>query len=167
MQPLDQVGSIGSPTTVVYAADLSTSAILDGIRAGHVFIDVAGTHDRLLEVTAHTGAHAVRAGDVLSTATGDHVEFSAHVSAAAGGTLHWIEDGQEVRSANGAAISTADSTQTLPWTSDGRRHWFRAQVAGPDGKLWLIGNPIYINWDVANGCNGDQPVHAEGIKTAP
>jgi hypothetical protein len=167
MQPLDQVGSIGSPTTVVYAADLSTSAILDGIRAGHVFIDVAGTHDRLLEVTAHTGAHAVRAGDVLSTATGDHVEFSAHVSAAAGGTLHWIEDGQEVRSANGAAISTADSTQTLPWTSDGRRHWFRAQVAGSDGKLWLIGNPIYINWDVANGCNGDQPVHAEGIKTAP
>ena len=28
-------------------------AILDGIRAGHVFIDVTGTHDRLLEATAH------------------------------------------------------------------------------------------------------------------
>ena len=43
MQPLDQLGSIGSPTTVVYAAELSTPAILDGIRAGHVFIDVTGT----------------------------------------------------------------------------------------------------------------------------
>jgi hypothetical protein len=164
MQPLDQTGSVGSPTTVVYAAELSTPAILDGIRAGHVFIDVAGTHDRLLEVTAHVGARIVHAGDMLSAATGDQLEFSAHVTAAAGGTLHWIEDGQDVVPA--AAISTADSTQMLPWTSDGRRHWFRAQVAGPDGKLWLIGNPIYVNWEVANDCNGNPPVHAEGIKTA-
>jgi len=166
MQPLDQTGSIGSPTTVVYAAELSTPAILDGIRAGHVFIDVAGTHDRLLEVTAHVGARIVRAGDTLSAATSDQVEFSAHVTAAVGGTLHWIEDGQDVAPAAVATISTADSTQTLPWTSDGRRHWFRAQVAGPDGKLWLIGNPIYVNWDIANKCTGNQPVHAEGIKTA-
>jgi hypothetical protein len=40
-------------------------------------------------------------------------------------------------------------------------------VAGPDKKLWLIGNPIYINWDVANDCNGNQPVHAEAVKKAP
>ena len=164
MQPLDQIGSIGSPTTVVYAAELSTPAILDGIRVGHVFIDVAGTHDRLLEVTAHVGARIVHAGDTLSAAAGDQVEFSAHVAAAAGGTLHWVEDDQDVAPA--AAISTADSTQTLPWTSDGRRHWFRAQVAGPDGKLWLIGNPIYVNWGIANECNGNQPVHPGGIKTA-
>jgi len=164
MQPLDQTGSIGSPTTVVYATELSTPAILDGIRAGHVFIDVVGTHDRLLDVTAHVGSQSVNAGDMMSTATGDQVEFSARVTAAAGGTLHWVEDGQDV--APVAAITTADATQTLPWTSDGRRHWFRAQVAGPDGKLWLIGNPIYVNWEVANDCTGNQPVHAEGIKTA-
>ncbi len=166
MQPLDQVGSIGSPTTVVYAADLSTPAILDGIRAGHVFIDVAGTHDRLLEMTAHAGDHTVHAGDMLNAATGDQLYFSAHVTAAAGGTMHWIEDGKDVALPQGVAAFTADSTQTLHWTSDGRRHWFRAQVAGPDGKLWLIGNPIYINWDIANDCNGDQPVHADEIKTA-
>ncbi len=164
MQPLDQIGSIGSPTTVVFAADLSTPAILDGIRAGHVFIDVVGTRDRLLEATAQAGAHIVHAGDTLSAATGDQVEFSAHVAAAAGGTLHWIEDGQDAAPA--AAISAADSTQTLPWTSDGRRHWFRAQVAGSDGKLWLIGNPIYVNWDVANDCNGNQPAQPKGMKTA-
>jgi hypothetical protein len=166
MQPLDQTGSIGSPTTVVYAAALSTTAILDGIRAGHVFIDVAGTHDRLLEVTARDGSQSVSAGDMLPAAAGDQLEFSARVSAAAGGTLHWIEDGQDVAPAADANLSTADSTQTLPWTSDGRRHWFRAQVTGPDKKLWLIGNPIYINWEVANDCDGNQPADAEGIKTA-
>jgi hypothetical protein len=103
---------------------------------------------------------------MLNAATGDQVQFSAHVTAAAGGTLHWIEDGQDVAPAADANLSTADSTQTLPWTSDGRRHWFRAQVTGPDKKLWLIGNPIYINWEVANDCDGNQPADAEGIKTA-
>jgi hypothetical protein len=159
MQPLDQTGSVGSPTTVVYTAELSTPAILDGIRAGHVFIDVAGTHDRLLEVTAHDGARTVHAGDLLSAATGDQLNFSAHVTAATGGTLHWIEDGQDVAPSAVAAISNADSTQSLPWTSDGHRHWFRAQVAGPDGKLWLIGNPIYVNWENANDCENNPPVH--------
>ena len=167
MQPLDQTGSIGSPTTVVYAAELSTPAILDGIRAGHVFIDVTGTHDRLLEVTVHADARIAHAGDTLSTATGDQLYFSAHVTAAAGGTMHWVEDGKDVALPPGVATFTADSTQTLHWTSDGRRHWFRAQVTGPDGKLWLIGNPIYVNWDVANECNDNRPVHAEAIKTAP
>jgi hypothetical protein len=159
MQPLDQIGSIGSPTTVVYAADLSTPAILDGIRAGHVFIDVAGTHDRLLEVTALAGSQSVSAGDTLNAAAGNQVEFSAHVTGVAGGTLHWIEDGQDVAPANTALITTADTTQTLPWTSDGRRHWFRAHVTGPDNKLWLIGNPVYVNWEIANECTGDLPVH--------
>jgi hypothetical protein len=159
MQPLDQTGSIGSPTTVVYAAELSAPAILDGIRAGHVFIDVAGTHDRLLEVTAHRRSQSVSAGDTLSAATGDQIYFSAHVAAAAGGTLHWVEDGQDVALPQGVAAFTADSTQTLHWTGDGRRHWFRAQVTGPDGKLWLIGNPIYVNWEVANDCDGNLPVH--------
>jgi hypothetical protein len=170
MQPLDQTGSIGSPTTVVFASELSAPAILDGILAGHVFIDVAGTHDRLLDVTAHDGSQSVQAGDVLNAANGDQLYFSTHVTAAAEGTLHWIEDGQEVVPSTVANFSTADFTQSLPWTSDGRRHWFRAQVAGPDGKLWLIGNPIYVNWNVANDCNGDQPVyapvHAQAIKTA-
>jgi hypothetical protein len=151
---------------VVYAAELSTPAILDGIRSGHVFIDVAGTRDRLLEVTARAGARVVNAGDLLDAPTGQALEFKAHVLGAAGGTIHWIEDGQDAVPANGAGASAANVTQTLRWTSDGRRHWFRAQVAGPDGTLWLIGNPIYVNWGIANECNGDQPVHPEGIKTA-
>jgi hypothetical protein len=80
--------------------------------------------------------------------------------------MHWIEDGQDVTPSGGAAISTVDATQTLPWTSDGLRHWFRAQVAAPDGKLWLIGNPIYVNWENANECNGNQPAQPKGMKTA-
>ncbi len=152
MQPLDQIGSVGSPTTVVYATELSTPAILDGIRAGHVFIDVAGTRDRTIEFTARGGDKEASAGDELDAAAGAVVKLEAHVLAAAGGSMRWIVDGRDATPAKGAAIANNDASETLTWTSDGRRHWIRAEVAGPDGRLWLIGNPVYLNWNDANEC---------------
>ena len=152
MLPLNQVGSIGSPTTVVYGENLSTPAILDGIRAGHVFIDVAGTRDRILDVTAQSAGKTVHAGDLLQVAQGGPVYFEAHVIAAAGASLHWIEDGNEIKPSTNSDVSADDQTILLPWSSDGRRHWFRAQVTGPSGQLWLIGNAVYINWNIANTC---------------
>jgi hypothetical protein len=152
MMPLDQEGSVGWPTTGVYAADLSAPAILDGIRAGHVFIDVDGTRDRVLELTARTGGQMADAGDAIAVPDGDAVEFEAHAMAAGGGKVVWIEDGHAVAPPTNADLYAGDQTVPLPWTSDGQRHWFRVEVAGPDGKLWLIGNPIYINWTVTNDC---------------
>jgi hypothetical protein len=152
MIPLDRPGSIGTPTTVVYATELSTPAILDGIRAGHVFIDLAGTRDRILDVTAQTANQTVQGGDLMQAAQGYPVNFEAHVTATAGGTIQWIEDGHAIASPTNSGIGLDEETIPLPWTSDGLRHWFRAQVVGPDGKLWLIANPIYINWNLSNNC---------------
>ena len=157
LQPLDQIGSIGSPTTVVYAADLSTPAILDGIRAGHVFIDVVGTRSRILEVSARAANQTAQAGDLLDVATGDAVQFEAHVIGAEGGKILWIEDGHELAPPTNADIYTAEQSVPFPWASDGQRHWFRIEVAAPDGKLWLIANPIYINWNVSNSCPDSSP----------
>jgi hypothetical protein len=154
MQPLDEVGSIGSPTTAVYATELSTPAILAGIRAGHVFIDLAGTRDRLLEVTARAGNQVVHAGDLLTAPAGEAVDFDLRVTAAVGGTVRWLEDGQELALKTGATVLSADQSFPLAWVSDGRRHWFRAEVTGASGKMWLLGNPIYVNWEVSNPCDG-------------
>jgi hypothetical protein len=41
--PPDARSAVGRPTTVIHAQELSEHAILDAIRAGHVFIDVEGT----------------------------------------------------------------------------------------------------------------------------
>ncbi|HZP03847.1 MAG TPA: CehA/McbA family metallohydrolase [Terracidiphilus sp.] len=152
MTPFDKISSIGSPTTVVYAHELSTPAILAGIRAGHVFIDLAGTHDRLLEFAANAGATQAQAGDSIETKNGADIEFHLHVTSAAGGKFRWIEDGQEMSPTGDTEIASNDSSSSLHWTSDGRRHWFRAEVTGADGKLWLLGNPIYLNWDRENSC---------------
>jgi hypothetical protein len=155
MQPLDGIGSIGSPTTVVYATELSTPAILAGVRAGHVFIDLAGTRNRLLEVTARARNQVAHAGDLLQASKDEAVDFDLRVTAAEGGTVRWLEDGHEVALKTGAAVSSADQSFPLAWVSDGHRHWFRAEVAAPDGKLWLLGNPIYVNWELSNQC-GDR-----------
>ncbi len=164
MQPLDQVGSIGSPTTVVYAAELSTPAIIDGIRAGHVFIDVAGTRDRLLEVTAEAANQTAHGGDLLDAAEGIGVQFEARVTAAAGGKIHWIVDGHDLPAPTNSEVGLDQETIPLPWTSDGRRHWIRAEVTGPGGKLWLIANPIYVNWNLDNDCGRDQSAQPKASK---
>jgi hypothetical protein len=159
MQALEGIGSIGSPTTVVYATELSTPAILDGIRKGHVFIDLAGTRDRMMDVTASvpgaTHDEAAHAGDELKVAQGESVHFALHVTAAQGGTVRWIEDGKEMPAAGNTAITSAEQEFALDWTSDGGRHWVRAEVTDGKGKLWLVGNPVYINWQIANRCGSN------------
>ncbi len=152
MEPPDQPGSVGSPTTVVYANELSVPAILDGIRAGHVFMDTQGTRGRLLELTANADRAKVQAGDEMNAANGATVHFQLHVTEAAGGEIRWVEDGREIPAAGSAEITSADASFPLTWTSDGRRHWLRAEVTGPDGKLWLLGNPVYVNWGLDNPC---------------
>ena len=167
MQPLDQIGSVGSPTTVVYATELSTPAIIDGIRAGHVFIDVAGTQDRVLDLTAQIANRIAHGGDSLEAVQGDAIQFEAHVTDSVGGRVLWIEDGEEITPPTSGYIGTEVETMPLPWTSDGHRHWFRAEVAGPDGKLWLIGNPVYINWDNSKNCANNQSSPPKGPAAEP
>jgi hypothetical protein len=151
LQPLDQIGAIGSPTTVVYAAELSEPAILDAIRAGHVFLDLTGSRDRILELKAQAGSQTAHGGDALEAPQGQAVDFAAHIAAAAGSRFRWIEDGQPVQS-DPIAIGAPDQSVPLHWVSDGGRHWFRAEVFGPNDKLWMLGNPIYINWSLSNHC---------------
>lgn len=156
-KPLGRVGSVGSPTTVVYAAELSTPAILQAIHAGHVFVDLTASRDKLLEVHALAAGENVGMGDSMELAAGSSLRLEAHVVKASGASVVWIEDGKPLEEAGaqraegnqmgqGKQISQDDQTLSTEWKSDGARHWFRADVRGPDGHLWLLGNPVYVNW---------------------
>lgn len=146
MTSFDKPGSMGSPTTVVYAANLSTPAILAGIRSGRVFIDLTGSRDRMLELSARCNGESAQMGGTLKAAKGAEVSFEAQASGVAGGKIQLIEDGKPMPKVGDSVGQEADEKIQDPWTSDGGRHWFLAQVLGPDGKLWLLGNPIYVNW---------------------
>lgn len=137
--------SLGVPTTVVRSVVLSQDAIMKAIRAGHVFVDVKGSRDRILEVTARAGGAQAQMGDILAAPAGTRVDLSVHVANVAGGRLSLA--GPAAASVIGdLGLSGADETRVLALTADGSRQWLRVDVRDQAGKLLLLGNPIYLNF---------------------
>lgn len=135
---------VGRPTTVVRAAALSMPAILAGIRAGHVFVDVDGSRNRLLELTASCGDQHAMMGDMIHAAGGDRVTFDVHVTQVAGARLQVLLDGQPLRPSPDTVIDRVDRHIDFDWRADGRPHWLRAEVVDAANRPLLIGNPIYL-----------------------
>jgi predicted metal-dependent phosphoesterase TrpH len=137
--------SLGVPTTVVRSPILSQGAILQAIRAGHVFIDVQGGGDRILEVTANADGAEARMGDGLVAPAGTRVELAVHVANVPGGRLSL--SGSAARAVTGdLGLQAADETRRLAFVADGSRQWLRVDVRDAGGKLVLLGNPIYLNF---------------------
>ncbi|MDO8913667.1 MAG: CehA/McbA family metallohydrolase [Phenylobacterium sp.] len=137
-------GAIGYPTTVVHAADLSQVSILEGLRRGHVFIDVEGEGERLLEVTATLGDQTAQMGDQLLAQAGDAVLLQVHVSGVAGGVVELRGDGASLAAVRRLDITSQDQTLSFQIKADGAAHWLRVDVRGADGRLRLLGNPVYL-----------------------
>jgi hypothetical protein len=135
---------VGRPVTVVHAAELSQAAVLDAIRQGHVFIDVWGTKDRLLEVEAKAGGGSVQMGDLLPAAAGTPVEVAVHVAGAPPGAVLSLAGDAPAPRLDHPALDGPEARQTLRLVADGRPHWLRVDVRDTKGQLILIGNPIYL-----------------------
>jgi len=134
-------GVIGTPTTVVHAKALSMEGILDGIRAGHVFIDTDGTHDRTLAVDASVGTtHAVM-GDAIAVPNGAIMHVDVRTTATPDALVVVTVDGK----ADAGKRTSRDGGMAFDWPSDGKAHWLRVDVRSADGHLLLLGNPVYIN----------------------
>lgn len=133
--------TVGVPTTVVYARELSIDGIVEGIRAGNVFIDTAGTRDRKLEMTASHGRSTVSMGGELPLPLKQSARFTVRVEQIPNGAIEVIRDGAI---AQRSPIPAATHSWSFEETSDGQRHWIRIDVRDADGKLALIGNPIYL-----------------------
>lgn len=136
---------IGVPTTVVYASELSERAILDGVRAGHVFVDVAGSRNRMLTAEASAGSSSAQMGDTLQAPAGTMVRVSAHVVGCQSARIVFLGQGNSEPIAQ-AQLATNDETSAFELRADGSRRWLRVEVRGPDGVPLLIGNPFYLNY---------------------
>lgn len=137
-------GTIGTPTTVVYADELSRTGIVEGIRRGRVFIDVAGTRDRFLDLTASANAQTAHMGDTLRVSRGARVSFKGVVRGVASGQLEIILNGQRVHLLKDATVGSLTRAFEFTWRSDGRPHWLRVDVRDAQARLVLLGNPIYL-----------------------
>lgn len=143
--PVPGPGSIGYPTTVVEAAELSTPSILAGLRAGHVFIDTEGTRDRLIEYSATVGERHAEMGDSLAVPQGATVHLTVHVMHAGGAHLELIVDGAKQAIGERDAILSDDQQSMLDLADNDKRHWVRFDVCNKAGHRLLIGNPIYLS----------------------
>jgi hypothetical protein len=136
---------VGVPTTVVYAEELSERAILDGVRAGHVFVDVEGSRNRLLTAEARAGAARAQMGDVLAAPADTIIRVTAHVTECRSGRIVLLEQGRAAPVAE-ALLVTNDENRMLEHNGTGSPRWLRVEVRGPDGAPLLIGNPFYLNY---------------------
>ncbi len=124
---------VGIPTTVVYARELSQPAILEGIKAGHVYIKVNGPDGPDLYLASDTAIM----GDKITAPTGQKVVFTLTSKNAGDAIPKIFLDGKP----------QPTSAATFTWISDGRRHWVRAELDSPSGDPVTITNPIYVNWE--------------------
>jgi hypothetical protein len=137
---------VGTPTTVVYAKELSESAILDGIRAGHVFLKTSGPDGPDVYLSAEAGAQRAIAGDALKLASGERAQFTVEVKNGSGDRLEIVSDDKVAQLVTDPTVTGNDGTKRFELTGDGQRHWYRVNLRGPDGTLLVLTNPIYVNF---------------------
>jgi hypothetical protein len=131
---------VGVPTTVVYARQLSQPAILEGIKAGHVFVQVTGPQGPAL----YLAAGQAMMGDAISAAEKTQVVFKMTASQLA--EVRLLIDGVEVKTLPALKKDGADWSCIYKWESDGKRHWVRAELVDAEGVPITLTNPIYLNW---------------------
>lgn len=142
-------GAIGTPTTVIFADELSQAGIVTAIRRGRVFVDVTGTRDRSIDLTATVGKQVAHMGDTLTVARGAAVRFDGLVGGVAGGEVQVIVDGERVPllkdvRTDSMAAGASGSSFGFSWRAEGKEHWIRVDVRDSAGHLALVGNPIYL-----------------------
>jgi hypothetical protein len=130
----------GTPTTMVYAEQLTEAAILNGIRAGHVFIKTRGPDGPDVNLTAKDeSGRTYMAGDLVPA--GGTVEVTVEVKRAAKQRVEVIRRG------------VIDEGLSRPVTSDEYRETFKIQPAEGDWLrlnlrdetgLTVLTNPLYF-----------------------
>jgi len=146
LRPLEQAGAIGDPTTVVHMRELSLDGLMQGLRAGRVFIDIDGRPDRLLDMSARTGSGLAVMGQTLTAKRGEAVQVTVTVRGANGGRMEAIVDGVPSPALSRAVVGD-NADLTFEWPSGPQRRWLRADVRDASGRLILVGNPIFLRFD--------------------
>lgn len=88
-------------------------------------------------------------GDLLTAPSGTTVALTIHTAATEASQIQFLLDGRHVEALPSQTITTADQTLQATWPSDGKHHWLETDVVTPEGKLQLLGNPIYLNWKLS------------------
>ncbi|RKN06435.1 CehA/McbA family metallohydrolase [Streptomyces radicis] len=132
-------GQLGTPHTVVQADELSTGAILDGLRAGRSWIAESAAVE--LACTASAGDRRAEFGERLAT-RGAPTVVRVEVRGVPSGTvsLH-----TEAGTAHRASLPTTGAG-TVEWRTGADESGFvRVEVRHPHGHMAALGNPVILD----------------------
>ncbi|CAM5436482.1 hypothetical protein GCM10010329_52360 [Streptomyces spiroverticillatus] len=133
-------GQLGVPHTVVWAEELSTAAVLAGIRAGRSWIAGSGEVEVSFTVTGAGGGSA-GVGERLAVAQGEPVVARVDVRGVPSGvvSLH-TERGTVHR-----ALLPEGGAGVVKWgTSTEEAGFVRVEVRRPDGTMAALTNPVVL-----------------------
>lgn len=129
---------IGKPATVVFSEELSTKGIVAGVKSGRAFIDVAGLPGARLDMEGRANGMVVMMGGELTLSPTDQADFRiVPTSIPSGSAWSFSSGGLRTIKEGGGQITVV--------LADGAKFaWIRSAILDRDGKLLLIGNPIYV-----------------------
>jgi len=131
-------GQIGVPHTVVLADELSTGAVLDGIRAGRSWIAGSAAVELSLHVSA--AGHSAGIGERLET-RGEPATVRALVSGVPSGTISFHTERGTIHRES----LPGDGTGTVQWrTSATEAAFVRVEVRHPGRHMAALTNPIIL-----------------------
>ncbi len=133
---------VGRPATVVWSQALSTPAILAGIRSGHVYVDLADDPLHTLETEARYNDTVVAMGGVLDLPDTEQAILRVTATGVANQRIELRSGGLETMNpeiTNAGVFIIRFSLKT-----GARNGWIRANVRSADGRLEMVGNPIYV-----------------------
>jgi hypothetical protein len=132
---------VGSPQTVVHADELSTPAIINGLRCGRSYL--ARSCEVALELTASSDGRVAGPGQTLRVAPDASATVTAVVSGAAGTNVSLITAAGRVRQA------TVGRSARLQWELDAASARFarlevREAQRRPLGAMVALTNPVWF-----------------------
>ena len=143
--PLERQLPVGTPTTVVYARDLSQIAILDGVRSGRVFIDLVGRPGTSVDLSATAGESSAVMGGRLQVAEDQEVHLTIAVSGVAGGRVELVSGTAGSSGLTDLSITTNEEKIELSFRKSELKKWLRVNIRNLDGDIVLISNPIFFH----------------------
>ena len=152
--PIGPQSPVGRPTTVVHAQDLSQAGILAGLRAGRVFIDLGDQPGRLLDLSVRSGTQVAMMGETLTHNRANAAlpfEASVTVQGVPMGAVTLLIDGQPTPPPVLLAATEAQQTVVITGEANPSARWIRADVRDSQGRLILVGNPVYLDQTFACG----------------
>jgi len=136
-------GSIGRPSTVVMARNLSASAILDGLREGRAFVDLVGVKGRVVDLSLVTEQGAVPMGSTAALAVGRTYQLGLQATELPkGAVIQWMVDGAPFAESRDAHGGTQHFVVEFRPGKVGWQALF-ARVLNEDGRLIAFTGPVY------------------------